>query len=278
MKKSFLIVLLMCMALTVRAQFTFRSIKEPEQGMNCGKIAFMFTYNYRYVEDVNHRPYFFKDDKMLLEVGDQRSRFWSLSQFQTDSINAERKKQGENNFLGNGKVVWQLYRNCPEQGKYVYLDELGMDKFSYAEKVIFPHWNIEEDSVIILLGYTCHKATADYCGRKWRAWYTDDIPLDEGPWKLKGLPGMILKASDSEGQFVFEAIGMQQNVTKRNLVYIGNGYERIGRADFLKTCRRYYADPIGYITTKPNVKVTITEGNGNPLPNPKDQPYNLLER
>ena len=59
MKKSFLIVLLMCMALTVRAQFTFRSIKEPEQGMNCGKIAFMFTYNYRYVEDVNHRPYFF---------------------------------------------------------------------------------------------------------------------------------------------------------------------------------------------------------------------------
>lgn len=36
------------------------------------------------------------------------------------------------------------------------------------------------------------------------------MPFPYGPWKLGGLPGLILKASDADGLFVWTAIGLEQ--------------------------------------------------------------------
>ncbi len=63
-----------------------------------------------------------------------------------------------------------------------------------------------------IVGYKCKKAICNFRGRKWTAWYTLDIPISEGPWKLDGLPGMIFKAIDSLNQFSFECIGVKVNV------------------------------------------------------------------
>lgn len=43
-----------------------------------------------------------------------------------------------------------------------------------------------------------------------RLYYTNDIPLPYGPWKLNGVKALILKADDSEHNFVFEAEGLTQ--------------------------------------------------------------------
>lgn len=50
------------------------------------------------------------------------------------------------------------------------------------------------DSTADVLGYECVMAESDYHGRRWRAWFSPDLPLPFGPWKLHGLPGLILKA------------------------------------------------------------------------------------
>ena len=42
--------------------------------------------------------------------------------------------------------------------------------------------------------FDCQKAECDFRGRRWEAWFTPEIPVSEGPWKLKGLPGLILYA------------------------------------------------------------------------------------
>ena len=53
--------------------------------------------------------------------------------------------------------------------------------------------------------YDCQKAECDFRGRRWEAWFTPEIPVSEGPWKLKGLP---LYARDTTGQYSFEAVSV----------------------------------------------------------------------
>ncbi|TPN87910.1 GLPGLI family protein [Aquimarina algicola] len=54
--------------------------------------------------------------------------------------------------------------------------------------------------------YNCQKATAQYRGRKYTVWFTTKIPVSHGPWKLRGLPGLILEATEETGKFEFRAI------------------------------------------------------------------------
>lgn len=79
---------------------------------------------------------------------------------------------------------------------------------AYKEDIPTFNWNIEPgDSVIC--GYPCHKATTTFRGRTWNVWYTLDIPDSEGPWKLCGLPGLILSAHDTNGQFFFDCFSIK---------------------------------------------------------------------
>ncbi|MHA7941650.1 GLPGLI family protein [Formosa sp. 3Alg 14/1] len=68
-------------------------------------------------------------------------------------------------------------------------------------------WEISEDTKSIGQ-YTCTKATVMFRGRKYTAWFTTEIPLPYGPWKLQGLPGLILEAydTDKEVYFYFKSI------------------------------------------------------------------------
>ncbi|WP_438710586.1 GLPGLI family protein [Aquimarina muelleri] len=54
--------------------------------------------------------------------------------------------------------------------------------------------------------YSCQKATAKYRGREYTAWFTSEIPISHGPWKLRGLPGLILEVTEETGKFEFRAI------------------------------------------------------------------------
>lgn len=77
----------------------------------------------------------------------------------------------------------------------------------YLVEQAIPEWTISSDTTSIL-GYACQRAETTVGGRKYTAWFTLDIPMSEGPWKLYGLPGLILRAQDSEGLFTFEAVGL----------------------------------------------------------------------
>lgn len=79
-----------------------------------------------------------------------------------------------------------------------------------VDEVLSPQdWEITEDTLTVL-NYLCQRAETTFRGRNYIAWFTLDIPVNDGPWKLYGLPGMILKAEDSQGMFKFEAIGINQ--------------------------------------------------------------------
>ncbi len=46
--------------------------------------------------------------------------------------------------------------------------------------------------------YTLQKATTGFGGRNWTAWFCKDIPFNEGPFKFRGLPGLIFEIQDDK--------------------------------------------------------------------------------
>jgi GLPGLI family protein len=93
-------------------------------------------------------------------------------------------------------------------------------------------WQISNETKEIG-GYHCTKAITSYRGRNWIAWFSPDIALPYGPWKLHGLPGLILEAYDVEKIFIIRSTKVEYakefNKSGRgNILYKENapsGYE-----------------------------------------------------
>ncbi len=73
------------------------------------------------------------------------------------------------------------------------------------------NWNILEETKRIGK-FNCQKATTSFRGRKYEVWYTLEIPISNGPWKLHGLPGLILEAQtdDSLFSYVLESVDLSE--------------------------------------------------------------------
>ena len=87
-----------------------------------------------------------------------------------------------------------------------------MGEYGYYEEPFSEiDWQIVEDSTKTVLGYQCIMASTDYHGRKWTVWFTPEIPVQDGPWKFCGLPGLILEAAEEKGHHHFTADGIEQS-------------------------------------------------------------------
>lgn len=66
-----------------------------------------------------------------------------------------------------------------------------------------PDWTLTNENKVIA-GYNCIMATTVFRGKKWIAWFAPDVPLPYGPWKLHGLPGLIMESSDVDGFYTMQ--------------------------------------------------------------------------
>lgn len=106
------------------------------------------------------------------------------------------------------------------------------------------NWEMTEETTEII-GYICQKAETDYCGRHWVVWYSREIPVDGGFWKFSGLPGMVLKASDSDHYFDFTAIGIEK--TQEPIFDFPKKRKRLSREQFRETEMKVFASPLSYM-------------------------------
>ena len=86
--------------------------------------------------------------------------------------------------------------------------ELDSENLYYTENLPLFNWQIGTETATVC-GYECFKATCHWRGRDFTAWFTPDIPVEYGPWKFGGLPGLIMKVSDDDGIYVFEAVAVE---------------------------------------------------------------------
>lgn len=136
-----------------------------------------------------------------------------------------------------------------DEGKMNYFDVVGVEKYRYDEEIPTIDWQLTDNTKKII-GYECQEATGNLHGRKWTVWFTTEIPLTNGPWKLGGLPGMILEAVDDSGIYTFKATCIQRTSHPMHPVYSADDYEKIDRKEFLKAKRQFIDNPLTTINTQ----------------------------
>ena len=100
-----------------------------------------------------------------------------------------------------------VFQNWPE-GSMTVDDILVPGTFTYSEDMAH-EWTFGDGEKEIC-GYHCQEAKTSYGGREWTVWFASDIPSNAGPWKLRGLPGLILEAQDAEGIHHFTATSLRK--------------------------------------------------------------------
>lgn len=260
MKKELISTLFLLGAVTLQAQEAI------------DKVIYRIVYKTDCVEDTTEIDssgnYDYDEDEMALDVGTKVSKFYSLlnvrfAQWMGRTIKHGGEPDANDPQPPGPSILWTSYYNYPKGKVSTLWNELNAR--SRTEEPIMPvSWKIIGDTCTIL-GYHCTKAEAKYKGRQWTAWYTEDIPIDQGPWQLGGLPGMILKACDSHRQWIFTAIKLEQVNGKEELA-LDKGwkkYELIAKSKYYKWRRTTTKDDmVRQISAVSGVKVTFVDKNG----------------
>ena len=270
MKRLFIATLLAASIMTAEAQ-------SKNDTLEIGQTTYRITNKSKSVRDTTATPYKYRDDEMRLDISETGvSKFYSYSKVLREKFIQKQYDMGSfdlRNMPKAGDLSWVFYKNYPAEGKTLMLDAVGNTDCQIEESTETLEWTIVPDSTAELLGYPCQLAVTQFKGRQWYAWYSEDIPLDEGPWKLRGLPGLILKAYDSQRQFIFDGAGMEQ--VAEPITFVKKKREKVSMKDFKKLKANY--DPNDAIKGYGG-KVIIYKSDGTKIDKIEKSKYNLIER
>ena len=172
-----------------------------------GDALYEVIYEYRIQTDVSDTY------STILQFGTEQSRFLDYLAYRVDSLaNAGAPEDliaKANNDADRSAFYFEpvIFQNWPE-GSMTVDDVLVPGTFTYAENMAH-EWTFGNGQKEIC-GYPCKEAKTSYGGREWTVWFAPSIPSNAGPWKLGGLPGLIMEAQDAEGIHHFTATALRK--------------------------------------------------------------------
>lgn len=202
-----------------------------------------------------------KEDILSLRIGKNSSIFRSDLKQSSDSLS---NKIIESAFLKGAnsktavapdlsgvrwpKFVQEVYFS---NGKAVIYDKIRRNIFAFepSNKI---DWKLINESKTVS-GYACKKAITKYGNKNIIAWYTDEIPFQEGPYTFKGLPGLIVSLEDEKQYYSFLLKQLKQ--VKKPIIPINNAIETTYEK-FNAKRQEVKNDPAGTFSTLTNYKLT----------------------
>ncbi|SIS77940.1 GLPGLI family protein [Chryseobacterium piscicola] len=186
-----------------------------------------------------------KKEEMILIINTQtkESLFQNRENFDIEGIGDFNEKILKSVSLNQRRNFFDLiYKNFSSQLFFQYnsISEKYF-KISYSKPV--EEWSLLNDEKIIL-GYNCYKASMNFGQRKWIAWYTNEIPISDGPYKFSGLPGLILEIFSLDDEYHYTMISLQKNTS--NKIFIPKSID-VDINELHKIRKDFIADPSMYI-------------------------------
>lgn len=229
-----------------------------------------------------------KSELMVLDIDKKGSKYYSEYVFQNDSLmdahfSKNMATHNDNPFPTSGKegvVPYKILKSYPGFG-INHIVSLDMTLYNVSQQLKM-NWEILSDKGKIG-SWSVQKAEADFAGRHWIAWFSAEIPVQDGPYKFHGLPGLIIKLEDRSGYYKFELKGIKNNFKERNI--LATEWEKPIPVDYKKyqtIYKNYRKDPTaGFRRKAQEGEVYMTDEAGNKINVPemiKSQEKGALEQ
>ena len=184
----------------------------------------------------------------VLQIGRARTKFMTQARFLSDSVFRNRSDRWAVFEAGsffyqkeNPMFAQDCYEMDLKAGVMTFTGRLAADDFLYEEKIPEIEWEIS-DSTRVFFGYPCRFAKGRFRGRTYLVWFTEVIPFSAGPWKLQGLPGVILQAEDTEGLMTVVAKGVlpgSESIYRTRYPYL-----KVSRKQYRKLQEQMFREPV----------------------------------
>jgi len=189
MKKIFLS---LALALTVSVQ------AKTNDSIDTAQFAVVYDYTVNTLDDEGTAVC--DSIQVVVQVGQRVTKCIPMSRYQTETGSdvdfRKRVAAAHTETLTHMPTVWI---NHPE-GETTVRDAIFPKEFEGYEPTPSLAWTLTADTLNIN-GYRCSRAEVTFRGVRWTAWYTEEVPSSVGPWRLRGLPGLIIKATGDAHTF-----------------------------------------------------------------------------
>jgi len=201
-KQLLLVIMLSVMFITAEAQ-------RPDTA------RVLVHYKFTHVTDTTDRAHPDKENMVLL-VGKTASVYKSYDgmmadeQFRKAYIKAAANSpDGHMDINRSGASLRTQYFQYPNEQKLLTKDYVLVTEYLIAGPMPAIDWKISGDTATFG-GLHCQEATGHFKGRDYIVWFCPDLPLHTGPWKLNGLPGVIVDAHDTKNEVIFQFDGVEK--------------------------------------------------------------------
>lgn len=177
-----------------------------------------------------------------------------------------------------GEIGYEVEKAYPSYTSYL-TTRIGNDRYKVLDdrKIL---WTILPDKMKVG-EFSAQQATGSFAGRKWTAWFTNDVPLIDGPYKFSGLPGLIVLVSDETGSHRMELRGIKKmastspqelNTQGKDIPFTNRKAVEVNRPQYAKLLKQYESDPVQgmrEMMNRPDAKVKVNI-NGQEYSDPKE--------
>lgn len=153
-----------------------------------------FIYQFQYKLDSTAKE--FASENMILDVNPDDVKFYPYSYAETDSLNIIRNQK---------RSRWDdhLPALVRKKNSFENTSLILINDFFSVKSTDKMTWQLLSDTRVEG-SYKLQKATTTFGGRNWIAWFSKDVNLSEGPYKFRGLPGLIFVIEDDKKNFIFK--------------------------------------------------------------------------
>jgi GLPGLI family protein len=217
------------------------------------KAAYKVIYRVESIADTTDKQNVHSELKCLF-LNKAGSEYFSYDKLLADSVF---QQSLENSGSSGGVIDMSAHRSYPVFTIYrtfnenkVTIAEQIYDYYIYDDLTPKISWQLLHQSDTIG-GYACQKAIGRFRGRTYIVWFCPELPFNAGPWKLSGLPGLILQAEDTTRSYRFEFVSFQA-VWRDYFIKPPVEAVRITKAGYLKLKKAAEDDPDGFLKNSGN--------------------------